>query len=294
MEPKLRQYIEGLFAGAPNTKQACELKEEIIRNTIERYHDLIAEGKDSQQAYDLAVEGIGDINELLEALGAEPAKEESVTKQEYSEEQISSINIRRKMFKSLAVGLYIMCITPPIILDNTFLKNISPAMMFWMISIATGLLIYSGKTKYTPVMTEKDEIEQIRLNAFLKALAVGMYISCVTPCIIFSNGESIIFMFAMIAAATIIIIFSSGKNKSFTPNEAMKESCGNLNRQKKPTPSLYKVLVAVLWVCASLLYIYLTSVTGFVTVLATWMIFPIAAALQGLMKAVFDYVEAVK
>lgn len=66
MEPKLRQYIEGLFAGAPNTKQACELKEEIIRNTIERYHDLIAEGKDSQQAYDLAVEGIGDINELLE------------------------------------------------------------------------------------------------------------------------------------------------------------------------------------------------------------------------------------
>lgn len=187
-----------------------------------------------------------------------------------------------------------MCITPPIILDNTFLENISPAMMFWMISIATGLLIYSGKTKYTPVMTEKDEIEQIRLNAFLKALAVGMYISCVTPCIIFSNGESIIFMFAMIAAATIIIIFSSGKNKSFTPNEAMKESGGNLNRQKKPTPSLYKVLVAVLWVCASLLYIYLTIVTGFVTVLATWMIFPIAAALQGLMRAVFDYVEAVK
>lgn len=45
MEPKLRDYIENLFATAPNTKQSYELKEEIIRNTIERYHDLLADGK---------------------------------------------------------------------------------------------------------------------------------------------------------------------------------------------------------------------------------------------------------
>lgn len=45
MEPKLRDYIENLFATAPNTKQAYELKEEIIRNTIDRYHDLLADGK---------------------------------------------------------------------------------------------------------------------------------------------------------------------------------------------------------------------------------------------------------
>lgn len=37
MEPKLRDYVENLFAHAPRTKQSYELKEEIIRNTIDRY-----------------------------------------------------------------------------------------------------------------------------------------------------------------------------------------------------------------------------------------------------------------
>ena len=44
MENKLRNHIEGLFANAPKTVQAVEMKEEIIANTIQKYHDLISEG----------------------------------------------------------------------------------------------------------------------------------------------------------------------------------------------------------------------------------------------------------
>lgn len=107
MEPKLRDYIENLFATAPNTKQAYELKEEIIRNTIDRYHDLLSEGKSEGEAYNLAIAGIGDINELLEALGGNPIAENAMT-----DEQNAAIRSRNSIFTGIAVALYILCVTP--------------------------------------------------------------------------------------------------------------------------------------------------------------------------------------
>ena len=62
MKDKLIQYVDLLFAGA----QDCEdIKQEILQNTLDRYDDLIAEGKVPEAAYRLAIAGIGDINEIL-------------------------------------------------------------------------------------------------------------------------------------------------------------------------------------------------------------------------------------
>ena len=62
MRDQLVQYVSLLFAGAEN----CEdTKQEILQNTLDRYDDLIAEGKSPEAAYRLAITGIGDINEIL-------------------------------------------------------------------------------------------------------------------------------------------------------------------------------------------------------------------------------------
>lgn len=75
MRNKLIQYIELLFAGAPATQEMADLKEELTRNTLDRYDDLVQDGKSEEAAYNLAVAGIGDINELLQQLKA-PARPE--------------------------------------------------------------------------------------------------------------------------------------------------------------------------------------------------------------------------
>lgn len=291
MEPKLRDYVENLFINAPNTKQAYELKEEIIRNTIERYHDLIAEGKSEGDSYNLAIAGIGDINELLVALGGEP-----VTEQQYSDEQISAIKSRQSIFKGIAVALYILCVTPTIFLAATPLVAISPVFMFLMIAVATGLIIYSGKTKYIPVMTNSQNIAKTKQNGILKAVAIGLYICCVTPCILLAETSlvaiSAVFMFLMIAAATVIIVVN--KNSGTKPNTTMVESFKQWNNKKKATSALYKILVALLWVLISITYIYITFSAGIISASVTWVIFLVAGALQNLMRAIFDYVEASK
>lgn len=50
MNEKLRAYVEELFKNAPKTKQTVEIKEEILQNTIDRYNDLIKEGRSPEAA----------------------------------------------------------------------------------------------------------------------------------------------------------------------------------------------------------------------------------------------------
>lgn len=66
MKQQLQAYIQSLFRGAALTIQNAELKEEIMQNTLEHFDDLLAEGKSEQEAYDLAVSGIGDVSQLIE------------------------------------------------------------------------------------------------------------------------------------------------------------------------------------------------------------------------------------
>lgn len=293
MEPKLRDYIERLFETAPRTKQSYELKEEIIRNTIDRYHDLLAEGKSEGEAYNLAIAGIGDINELLEALGGEPVEQNSLT-----EEQQEAVRSRGSIFTGIAVALYILCVTPCIILGMTPLAEISPVFMFLMISIATGLIIYGKKTKFLSLEKNAEKALKIRKNAILHAVAIGLYISCATPCILLAETPIVaispVFMFLMIAIATVILVFSRDKSGYTKTDETMVENFKEFNGRKRKTSALYRVLVAILWVTTSFVYIYITIATGFVTAAVTWIIFLAAVALQNLMKAIFDYVEAVK
>ena len=302
MEPKLRDYIENLFISAPKTKQAYELKEEIICNVIERYHDLIEQGKAEGDAYNQAIAGIGDINELIAELGGEIIEEG-----EYTDEQMSVINSRQSTFSAIAVALYILCITPIIFLSDTrfgFLNDVSPVFMFLMVSIATGLCIYSSITKFIPVIEDENTVKQIKTKAILRATAVGMYISCVTPVIFFSpeffgilSDISPVFMFLMIAAATVIIIMSKG-TEATKPSVNMVEAFKEWSGRKKKTSGLYKGIVAILWVTASIVYIclttYLVVCVNWFAVNFTWIIFIIATALQNLIRAIFDYSEANK
>ena len=62
MKEQLIQYVNLLFAGATGAE---DMKQEILQNTLDRYDDLIDQGKSPEAAYRLAISGIGDINEIL-------------------------------------------------------------------------------------------------------------------------------------------------------------------------------------------------------------------------------------
>ena len=72
MKLKLKEYMDGLFADAEGrahgNPRVTELKEEMLQDLSDKYDDLVAAGRSPESAYQLAVSGIGDIGELLEAV----------------------------------------------------------------------------------------------------------------------------------------------------------------------------------------------------------------------------------
>lgn len=135
MENRLRNHVEALFQNMPQNQNVNEMKEEILQNLIDKYHDLIAEGKDEETAYSIAVASIGDISSLFEPQSTPP--------EEYQKQKNKSA-----LLTSIAIMLYICSILPPILLSTSHLvETLAPALMFIMIALATGLLIYNSKTK---------------------------------------------------------------------------------------------------------------------------------------------------
>lgn len=298
MEPKLRDYIEYLFSNAPRTKQAYELKEEIIRNTIERYHDLVADGKAEGEAYNLAIAGIGDINELLEVLGTNTVDETNCT-----EEQLAQIKSRNTIFNSISVGLYILCVTPWIFFGMLGCAEFGVILMFLMISTATGLLIYNRSTKLFPLENNPNITRSTKIRSIMRSVAIGLYISCPVPAILsnminINGGIGALGLFFFIAAATALLILSKNFDTYVKTDDTMVENFKEFNSRKKQSSIVYKILVAILWATISITYIIITIVgmqTVSIAIAAiSWIIFILGIALQQLIKAIFDYVEASK
>lgn len=143
MEDKLRAYMDHLFRDVKPTRNTVELKEEIIQNLVDKYHDLVAEGKTPEAAYNIAVASVGDMEELLAGLHQEKSEDQFV-----SDEAIERGRRKSALLTSIAVMLYIVSIIPPIIIsESTANDSLGPIFMFLIIAVATGLLIYNNMTK---------------------------------------------------------------------------------------------------------------------------------------------------
>ncbi len=137
MKEQLIQYVELLFAGADN----CEdIKQEILQNTLDRYDDLIAQGKVPEAAYRLAISGIGDINSLL---GQSPAIPPDSPPSARHEEDTP----RKKLLRAVAVALYILCPIPLIALDELGWDIPGLCGTLLLVAAATFLMVLGAKAK---------------------------------------------------------------------------------------------------------------------------------------------------
>ena len=144
MREQLANYVNLLFAGTTGTE---EIKQEILFNTLDRYDDLIAQGKTPEAAYRLAMTGIGDIDEILaQERPVEPQpKAESFT---YSEPaaQPDPDEKEKKVRRAAAIAMYICCPVPLFILGDV----LGLCLMLVLIAAATALMVMNGDKDEQP------------------------------------------------------------------------------------------------------------------------------------------------
>lgn len=209
MKAQLEKYVELLFAGSPASE---DMMQEILQNTLDKYDDYIAQGKSPEAAYRLAISGIGDISELLGQEQNSPVPQSPThTNTDYRGRPIKPM--WKKVLTAVAVGLYILCAVPLIILSEAGYDTLG----------------------------------------VISAISIA-------------------------AVATVAIIIASGGE-----SHTQKEKDDDEDRNQPPMQKAINSLVDVLGLIA---YLFISFQTGAWHI--TWVIFPIIAALNGIVRAIFD------
>ena len=171
MREQLIQYVNLLFAGAQNSE---DTRQEILQNTLDRYDDLIAEGKTPEAAYRLAIIGIGDINEIL---GSAPR---TAPVPEAKPEKLDTPV--KKILRAVAVFLYIISPIP------LFVLSVMPGMEVYglcgtlsIVAVATAIIILGAKKeapKAEAAQAEKtDSKSELRksISSLIWAIGLAVY-----------------------------------------------------------------------------------------------------------------------
>lgn len=172
MREQLEQYVNLLFAGA---KDCEDIRQEILQNTLDRYDDLIAEGKVPEAAYRLAITGIGDVNEILGVTETSAAEHHPVAPKSKQENNDTPT---KKLMRAIAIGLYILCPIPLILLSESGMDILGVCILLGIVAVATVIIILCAK-KDDEEEKEKDDANLTPRQKMMKSIdsliwAVGL------------------------------------------------------------------------------------------------------------------------
>ncbi len=154
MRDQLIRYVDLLFAGA---EDADDVKQEILQNTLDRYDDLVAQGKTPQAAYSLAISGIGDLSEILNRVPETPRDVPGYVPQPAMEEKKTPA--WKKIVRIIAIFLYIICIIPLLVLDEMGMDTIGLVGTISIVAVATVGMIISADDEKADKKEREDETE---------------------------------------------------------------------------------------------------------------------------------------
>lgn len=138
MRQQLIQYVDLLFAGAADAE---DMKQEILQNTLDRYDDLVAQGKSEEAAYRLAISGIGDISEIL---GSSPSENPPVQDFRSALREETEYVQHRKM-RAVAIAMYICSAIPLFILSELDMSTLGLCMTILLVGAATYLMMLTRR-----------------------------------------------------------------------------------------------------------------------------------------------------
>ena len=126
-----------------------------------------------------------------------------------------------------------------------------------------------------PAPAVKREEHDTPVKKLLRAIAIGLYILCPIPLFVLGSLSGTL---TLAAVATVLIILGAkkeGEEADVTPNS--------------PQSALAKSVNGLIWAIGLAVYFLVSFLTGAWYI--TWVIFPITAAVQGLVKAILDLKE---
>ena len=327
MREKLKQYVDRLFVQRRQTQQTQELHDEILQNSFDRYDDAVARGLSPEEAYRTAVDGIGDLEPILRE-GAPAGSRWNIAVAVclyiisvippiiggelggFGELLGPSLMFllaaaatalllgggraatpelgRRRRLRALAIALYILCVIPTILTSDSgaVLQTAGTCLMFLIAAGATMLIILSaGKRPTVPAEESAAQPDSPRnaadtasapAQAPKKSLAwqIGTPLYWIAAALLFFAGC----FFGLWRYAWLV----------FPLFGALSDLIVGCVRMAKGGRGGLRALTGLLWLALLVFYVFLTERTG--AWLVTWLVFPIGAALRGVLSGIFELI----
>lgn len=272
MRNKLICYVNSIFEGIPNTPEVQELREEILQNTLDRYDEECARGVSETVAYNVAVMSIGDTDELLAAY-RKPKKEKKSS---------------RRVCVAIAIALYILCVVPPAVADEMgWPEALGVSLMFLMIAAATALIILSGGREKpaapkasapqgVPVQPAAQPVQAASAQEE-RSSAVKILRGVLTPLYwLAAVGLFLAAGFAGYWYVAWVIFIAAG---------AIGDVITGIVYMAKGRYGLKKFIEGLMLLAAVAIYLKISAASG--AWMVTWLVFPICAALTGVLSGIF-------
>ena len=325
----IKSYLESMFARLPNTPEVWRAKDELLQMMEDRYNDLIEQGKTTNEAVGAVIAEFGNLEEVAESLGIETVVRQELPAElpeftlEDAEEMIADRS-RISFFRGLAVFLFIFSPVGFILLESlSHFKNVDAAgmlIMFACIAAGIGILVFTGiidnkwndirriphRIDYTTADAIYQQKEAYRVkHALLKAIGIILIVVSFVPAAVVDDlpmsegltdmisGSS---LFTLVGIGVLMLIYTSGKNSTFDEILKMNDrsTIAGSYVPKSDGEVTYNneklaVVMSVYWHTVTCIYLIWSFLTFQWWI--TWVIWPVAAIIKGLIDSAFGEKE---
>lgn len=313
----IRNYLESMFRGLPLTDKILKAKSELLQMMEDKYTELIRSGKSENEAVGEVIQNFGNLDDLAEDLGItdvlHKTKYSEVQRRKLSFEEVTEYLTKKKtaiLFKALGIFMFIICTVFPILADAFNLKNyLGVALMFLSIGIGVVFvtLARSSMSDWRFLKTEPCSIDSVSIDylknknreftstySVLFSVGILLCILCFIPAVVFSEiggrmldelGGASLFLF--VGAGVFLMVYAKSVKRTIV--NLLKLNDQIEFTEKKETVIKNKtvnVIMSVYWTIVVCIYLCVSFLTFKWEI--TWIIWPIAAVANTIIKAIYS------
>ncbi|MCR4793288.1 MAG: permease prefix domain 1-containing protein [Lachnospiraceae bacterium] len=306
----IKNYLEAMFAGMPNTAEVRKAKAELLQMMEDKYNELIANGQNENTAVGTVISEFGNLDELADDLNLTKEVEETRTKESevprrfVSMDEVKAfLDNRQKKALFLAIGVFlcIVSVACPILFGEKYDAG-AILLMFLCIALGVGSIIFSSFIDSAWKFLRKELCsvdmatagyvkERQRSFESVRALCVSvgviLCIICWVPNIFYNKVATLApaLMFVLIGFGVFLFVYSGKVHRGFSILLQVNDinTISGTYVYQNPRPVKYKstaaqTIVEIYWPAVTCIYLILSFLTfswG-----TTWIIWVVAGVLH--------------
>ncbi len=315
----IRNYLESMFRGLPQTDKVMKAKSELLQMMEDKYTELIRSGKTENEAVGEVIQNFGNLEDLAEDLGImdilHQTKYSDVQRRKVSFEEITEYIAAKKraiLMRAAGIFLCINCVVFPILTDALHINDIVGVVLMF-VAIGAGVVLMclcnASLEQWRYIRNEPCSIDAVSIDylknkirdftptySVLSSVGVLLCILCFIPAAIFDelggrfmDDLSGALLFVFVGAGVFMMVYAKQIKKTYHRLLNLNDQIDFEEDEKKSIEKIQnknvRAIMSAYWSVVTCIYLCVSFLTFRWEL--TWLIWPIAAAVNTIIRAIY-------